>query len=245
MAIETFNRYEYKYLINADTFEKMSSVLLEFMTPDKYNIAGKAYSIANLYYDTNDDFLIRTSLSKPAYKEKLRLRAYGIPNLSDKVFLEIKKKYKGIVNKRRTNIILEDAYFFTEHGYPPKITSIINIQVAKEISQFLKFYPVLPKLYLTYDRFAFFGKENPNLRVSFDTNIRTRRYDLRLEYGNYGEKLLDEGFYLMEIKAGNSIPLWLTKILSDYEIQRRSFSKYGTEFKKHLSDTKMRYVVNG
>lgn len=245
MIAETFNRYEYKYLINESTFEKISDYLLEFLTPDKYNVDGNAYSIANLYYDTNNDFLIRTSLSKPAYKEKLRLRAYGIPSLSDKVFIEIKKKYKGIVNKRRTNIVLEDAYFFTENGYPSKVTSIMNRQVTSEITYFLKVYPAFPKLYLAYDRFAFFGKENSNIRVSFDTNIRTRRYDLRLEYGDYGEKLLDKELYLMEIKAENSIPLWLTKMLSDYEIKRMGFSKYGTEFKKYLSNAEMRCIANG
>lgn len=247
MAIETFNRYEYKYLIDKKFYQKLTDTISDYMEPDKYNIGGKAYTIANIYYDTKDDFLIRTSLSKPAYKEKLRLRSYGVPSLSDMVFLEIKKKYKGIVNKRRTNIILSDAYSFIDKRYLEKDEVFMNHQVVNEICYFLGVYHVVPKVYLAYNRTAFFARDNPELRISFDTNIRTRRYDLRLEYGDYGKDLLDDNLYLMEIKAERSIPLWLTKMLSDYEIKKMSFSKYGTEFKNYLNSTdeEMRIVVNG
>jgi len=200
------------------------------MEPDFHNIGRKPYIISNIYYDTSDDFLIRHSLSKPLYKEKLRLRSYGIPGEEDKVFLEIKKKFNGKVNKRRTKLTLDEAYEFLETGKPPEVKSYMNEQVLKELEYFLQIYDLKPKLYLAYDRIAYFEKNNADLRVSFDMNIRSRRYDLKLENGDFGDLLLDEGMYLMEVKTSLAKPLWLTHMLDELEIRRRSFSKYGTEY---------------
>jgi len=232
MAIEVFNRYEHKYLLDRGTYEKMLAVMDEHMELDVHNENHEPYTIANIYYDTNDDYLIRKSLSKPIYKEKLRLRAYGVPQMSDKVYLEVKKKYRGIVNKRRTTLKLKEAYAFTRTGEEPEIKDYMNKQVVDEIAYFLNTYDLSPKLYLAYDRIAYFEKGNPDLRISFDCNIRSRRYDVQLESGDYGEKLLSDNLYLMEIKTARAVPLWLTRALTEYGIKRRSFSKYGTEYKR-------------
>ena len=235
MAIEVFNRYEHKYIIDRETFEKVLKVMDEHMEIDSHNLNHTPYTIANIYFDTDDDFLIRESLSKPEYKEKLRLRAYGVPHGDTKVFLEIKKKFNGIVNKRRTKLKLFEAYTFVSSGIIPEIKDYMNKQVLSEIEYFLKIYDVKPKLYLAYDRIAYFEKGNADLRISFDMNIRSRRYDLRLEDGDYGEKLLDGDYYLMEVKTSLAKPLWLTHMLSDYGIKRNRFSKYGTEFKNMIN----------
>lgn len=232
MAIEVFNRFEHKYMLDKQTFLKVLSVMDEHMVLDAHNIGHKPYTIANLYFDTPDDYLIRTSLSKPRYKEKLRLRAYGIPTADSKVYLEIKKKVNGLVNKRRTTLTLEEAYRFVASGTPPARKEYMNPQVLCELEYFLKIYDLSPKLYLAYDRIAYFEKDNPDLRISFDQNIRSRRYDLRPEHGDYGEKLLSDDCYLMEVKTSLAKPLWLTRTLSELNIPRRSFSKYGTEFRR-------------
>lgn len=232
VAIEVFNRYEHKYMLDKQTFSKVLDVMDKHMVTDSHNEGHKPYTISNIYFDTEDDFLIRTSLSKPKYKEKLRLRAYGVPNENSKVYLEIKKKFKGIVNKRRTTLRLEEAYSFVESGKIPELREYMNGQVLKEIEYFLQIYDLSPKLYLAYDRIAYFEKDNRDLRISFDMNIRSRRHDLKLESGDFGKKLIDDDFYLMEIKTSLAKPLWLTKMLTDFDIKRRSFSKYGTEFKK-------------
>lgn len=231
MAIEVFNRYEHKYLLNQETYEKVIAVMDAHMELDRYNVDHKPYTITNIYYDTDDNYLIRNSLSKPAYKEKLRLRAYGVPDEDSPVFLEIKKKYKGIVNKRRTTLKLDEAYDFLDTGDAPALQAYMNPQVVREISYFLHIYDLHPKLYLAYDRVAYFEKGNPDLRISFDTNIRSRRNDVRLEAGDFGEALLEKGMYLMEIKTSLAKPLWLVHMLTELNIQRSSFSKYGTEFK--------------
>lgn len=235
MAIEVFNRFEHKYILDYETFKKVISVMDAHMVLDSHNKNHMPYTIANIYYDTDDDYLIRTSLSKPKYKEKLRLRAYGVPKENEKVYLEIKKKYNGIVNKRRTMLLLGEAYDFVKTGIAPVAQSYMNGQVIKEITYFLKVYDLEPRLYLAYDRIAYFEKGNADLRISFDTNIRSRRYDLRLDYDDYGEWLFKENLYLMEIKTSLAKPLWLTDMLTELHIKRRSFSKYGTEFKQYIN----------
>ena len=237
MAIEVFNRYEHKYMLNREQFEKVIKILDEHMVMDSHNENHTPYTIANIYFDTPDDYLIRTSLSKPEYKEKLRLRAYGLPDSDSKVFLEIKKKFNGIVNKRRTKLKLAEAYSFVVTGKAPEPKDYMNTQVLHELEYFLKIYDLSPKLYLAYDRIAYFEKDNKDLRISFDMNIRSRRYDLALEKGDYGEKLLPDGVYLMEIKTSLAKPLWLTHMLADLDIRRTRFSKYGTEFKNMINHT--------
>ena len=230
MAIEVFNRYEHKYILDKNTYEQVVSVMNEKMQCDEHNKNHSVYTISNIYYDTTDDYLIRSSISKPEYKEKLRLRGYGLPNLDSKVFLEKKKKYKGLVNKRRTKIYLKDAYQFIKTGIAPDIKDFMNHQVVNEIAYCLKVYNLVPKLYLAYDRIAYFDKINRDLRISFDMNIRSRRYNLGLECGDYGDKLLSDDVYLMEVKTSMAKPLWLCDLLSDLHVYRTSFSKYGTEY---------------
>ena len=239
MPIEVFNRYEHKYILDRKTFEKVIKSLDEHMIVDYHNEGCKPYTIANVYFDTYDDYLIRNSLSKPEYKEKLRLRSYGVPNEESIVFLEIKKKVRGIVNKRRTGLRLDEAYRFLSSGIPPEPKKYMNAQVLRELEYFLKIYDLVPKLYLAYDRIAYFEKDNNDLRISFDMNIRSRRYDLKLEKGDYGKRLLPENTYLMEIKTSLAKPLWLTNMLTELDIKRERFSKYGTEFKNMINHTEI------
>ncbi len=238
MAIEVFNRFEHKYLLDKNTFEKIISVIDKHMEPDRYNINHRMYTISNIYFDTKDDYLIRQSLQKPVYKEKLRLRAYSTVDLQSEVFLEIKKKYNGIVNKRRTALKLFEAYDFIKTGNLYEIKEYMNSQVVEEIAYFLKCYKVIPKVYLAYDRLAYFERGNPDLRISFDHNIRSRRYNLALEEGDYGKALIDSNTYLMEIKTAAAKPLWLCDILTNFKIRRKNFSKYGTEFRRFMEENK-------
>lgn len=235
MAIEVFNRYEHKYLLSKNEYEEITKIIEEYMELDSHNKDHKLYTISNLYYDTDDDYLIRKSLSKPVYKEKLRLRSYGVPNENSKVFLEIKKKFNGIVNKRRTTLELNEAYDFVKSGEEPVVKDYMNRQVLDEIAYFLKMYDLKPKLYLAYDRIAYFEKGNPDLRISFDCNIRSRREDVELENGDYGKLLLSRDTYIMEIKTSLAKPLWLTEAIAKLNLKRKSFSKYGTEFKNTIN----------
>lgn len=234
MAIEVFNRVEAKYLISDECYERLRERLSEFMEADEHSRNGEYYTICNIYYDTPDNDLIRRSLEKPVYKEKLRLRSYGVVTPEDKVFLEIKKKYKGVVNKRRTKLRLAEAYAFIETKELPKLAPYMNGQVLRELQYMLSRMDLQPALFLSYDRVAMFGKENRDFRVTFDRNITTRRYDLGLHYGIYGDQLLPENQWIMEIKIDKAMPMFMTKLLSELKIYPASFSKYGTEYKRFV-----------
>lgn len=242
MAIEVFNRSEIKYLLTDDMYRRLRPVLEDYMEVDAHSKNGEFYTICNIYYDTEQHDLIRKSIDKPAYKEKLRLRSYGVVGPKDKVFLEIKKKYDGKVNKRRTSLHLEDAnhYMLTKEKPAPK--NYMNRQVFNEIDHLLYRYSLKPMLYLSYDRNAYFGKEEPGFRITFDTNIRTRRRELGLDIGNYGEPLLPQGIWIMEAKAENAFPLWFAKILSDHNLYPTSISKYGTEYQKTILGKKIHMI---
>lgn len=223
----TFKRYEKKYLLNREQYERLQECLKPYIQLDQYGL----HTICNIYYDTDQFDLIRTSIEKPPYKEKLRLRSYGIPQEGGKVFLEIKKKWKGVVYKRRIAMTLEEAENYLEKGKAlPE-----DGQIEREIDYFVKFYHPKPKMYIAYDREAYFGKEDNALRITFDQNIRSREEDLQLELGDAGKLLLDSEYRLMEIKVSGAFPMWLAHILSELEIYPTSFSKYGNIYKQNVS----------
>ncbi len=245
MAIEVFSRYENKYLIDEKTYHFLTSHMNEYMRTDKYNKDNEFYNIANIYYDTENDELIRKSIEKPVYKEKLRLRSYGVPNFSDTVFLEIKKKYKGLVNKRRTKLQLSDAYALVNEGVNPPDYDYINKQVLNEIQYFLSRYKLVPKVYLTYDRRAYFAKDDFDFRVTFDTNIKSRRKEVCLEAGNYGDLLIGNDLWLMEVKSSMAVPVWFSDLLSEAKAFSSSFSKYGTEYKRLVKESNTAKIIKG
>lgn len=227
MVQKVFNRYEKKYLLDRDTYLKMREALEPYMTEDEYGL----HNIRNIYYDTDDYELIRTSIEKPKYKEKFRIRCYGQPDENSNYFLEIKKKYNGLVNKRR--MVLKQGKAVEFLSSPDKRNG--EDQITREISYFLQHYPIKPKLYLAYDRIALFGKEDKSFRITFDQNIRSRDHDLDLRNDQDTTPLLEEGQYLMEVKIGESMPLWFVEILSKLKVFSVSFSKYGNIYKNSVT----------
>lgn len=235
MAIEIFSRVELKYLLSTEDVDALMPLLAENMDCDPYNYGGKTYQISNIYFDTAQNELIIKSLEKPVYKEKLRLRSYGrVENPEQTVFLEIKKKFDGVVYKRRTPFTYNNAISFLEEQKLPE-NEKTNWQVLREIMDLQTRYELLPRVFISYERLAFFGNNNSDFRITLDRNILTRREDLRLDSEIYGTPLLQEGMWLMEAKAFKSFPLWFAKFLSNRKIYSRSFSKYGSEYRIYRS----------
>ncbi|SFU58680.1 VTC domain-containing protein [Clostridium sp. DSM 8431] len=231
MAIKSFKRFEKKYILSREQYEELMLEVLKYMNEDKFCKNGKKYSIFNIYYDTENNDVIRHSIAKPYYKEKLRLRSYSIPkDLNDKVFLELKKKINGIVNKRRVSLTLGQFYDFFNYGKRPELSDYINNQVLNEIEYYLKNNKVQPNVYISYERSAYFGKKDKNFRITFDSNILARRDKLSLEDGKCVYHILDEDKYLMEVKILGAIPMWLVSIFSKLKIYNTHYSKYGNEF---------------
>ncbi len=224
MASQTvFKRYEYKYLISLEQKNAVLKAIEPYMRLDKY---GRT-TIRNIYYDTDTYLLIRRSIEKPTYKEKLRVRSYGPATTDSKVFVELKKKYKSEVFKRRVSLPCNEAMeWIARLNHCHK-----HNQICNEIDYFIDHYKTLhPTVFLSYEREAYFTKEPSNFRVTFDENILVRQEDLDLRGKVYGTPILSKGKTMMEIKCSGGIPLWMTEVLSREKIFKTSFSKYGTAY---------------
>ena len=246
MAIMSFCRYEKKFLVSAETAKRFAEKISDHVSLDPYCIGGKEYSISNIYYDTDQHTVISHSLSKPKYKEKLRVRSYGVPDMDSKVYIELKKKINGLTLKRRATLTLKDSYEYFATGKKPENMKYINRQVLSEVDYYLSVHDVKPMIYVAYDRTAYFANDDRSIRISIDRNVRTRRYDLELNKGDYGEDLLARWVRykkldikdprLIEIKISSSFPLWLVEALSSEQMRMRPFSKYGNEYRMFSND---------
>lgn len=241
--IQVFKRVEKKYLLSEDHYRELYKVLIQHMSEDIYGL----HTICNVYYDTEDHELIRKSIEKPVYKEKLRIRSYGIPCEDDIVFIEIKKKCNGVVYKRRVPFqyhiamnVLDDIISggklygncINEKDNIPY--DYENMQILHEIEYVINHYGLSPKLYIAYDRTAMYSVKEPGLRITFDRNIRTRSENLTLAAGDDGNVILESGKYLMEIKTNGAMPRWLASALSAMKIYPYSFSKYSNAYKREM-----------
>lgn len=223
----SFQRYEKKFILTPEQYRGILPLLEPWMKTDKYG----EYTICNLYYDTDTFDLIRTSVAKPPYKEKFRLRSYGVPGDDDPVFGEIKKKFDGVVYKRRVAAPLTEMERFLAGGE----LSHESPQIQREIRWFLRCHPIRPQVFVGYDRAAYAGKENPVLRLTFDQNIRWRDRELDLRAGDHGRPVLPEERIIMEIKIPQAVPLWLARALGEVEAYPSGFSKIGSCYQLHLA----------
>jgi len=224
MASQTvFRRYELKYMLTRSQKEKILQGMSPYMEPDQY---GRT-TIRNIYFDTDSYRLIRRSIEKPAYKEKLRIRSYHRANPNSTVFVELKKKYNHVVYKRRLPLTEEEAMrWICGEQHCQKAT-----QISAEIDYFLEYYaPLQPTVFLSYEREAYYSKAGDDFRVTFDDNILCRKEDISLTAEVYGTPILPEDCVLMELKCSGGIPLWMTKLLSEERLYKTSFSKYGTAY---------------
>ena len=224
---ENFARVETKYLLTSAQAEAMEAGLvrqgfrrMDFGSP----------RVQSLYYDTADYALIRASLERPAYKEKLRLRTYGEPGTLTMSFLEIKKKYRGVVYKRRTALTLREAAEGLAAGRFPETAG----QTGREILWMNRRYGLRPASVISYDRDAWSSEKEPGVRITFDRNLSFRDWALDLNSRDPGILLLPGDLRLMEIKTGGHLPLWLAALLRETDARRTHFSKYGLAYQQYI-----------
>lgn len=222
----SFQRYEKKYFLTPEQQTRLLPALRQHMQADAYG----QYTLCNTYYDTADWRLIRASLEKPVYKEKLRVRSYGVPEKDGRVFIEIKKKFDGIVYKRRITAATAAAAPFLAGCDDGRTYG----QIGREIACFRDFYRPQPRVFIGYDRTALAGLEEPGLRITFDTHIRWRTAQPELQAGDGGQPLLPDDRILMEVKIPGVCPLWLSRLLSENRLFPISFSKYGTCYREAI-----------
>lgn len=236
MNKKVFKRHELKYIITLQQMNRLIEILGLYMNEDKYFKS----TIRNIYYDTPNFLLIRTSIEKPDYKEKLRVRSYKTVDEDDDVFVELKKKYKKVVYKRREVLPYNAARLFLDKKVLPN-----DLQITKEIAYVLEYYKDLkPAIFLSYDRLAYIGKKEIDFRITFDKNIMWRDYDIDLTKDAYGNLILPSDNVLMEVKTVMGLPRWLLDFLGENNIYKQSFSKYGNVYKEILNKEKEKEEIN-
>ena len=224
--ISVMKRYELKYYLNESQVEYFKNKISEHMKVDKYGLT----SIASIYFDTPDFRLITKSIEKPNYKEKLRLRSYGLAKEGSKTFLEIKRKCDGIVYKRRITLLEDEALDLITNKETKE-----KSQIARELEAFMENYKILePKYLIIYDRLAYY-QDDSDLRITLDMNPRYRTKDLNLHTSLDGTPLLKEKGAILEVKVQHSVPIWLAELLSKGKIYQTSLSKVGTAHKLELA----------
>ena len=241
---KNFRRFEEKYLLTEEKFALLDQQLREYLIPDQFG----RHTICNIYFDTDSFDMISWSLDKPMYKEKFRIRSYGVPSDEDQVFAEIKKKFEKIVYKRRIAATWQEVQDLIQNGRHTHADLSAkgmrqleqqnkrNEQIENEIIWFMKRHQVRPKAFIGYDREAYTVRGEPELRLTLDRNLRYRTTDLDLRKGDQGDLIMPENPIVMEIKYPGTAPVWLSKMLSQLEIFPITFSKYGTCYKRHLLD---------
>ena len=229
--ITAMKRYELKYILTKEQTEAFKESLITHMKEDSYGLT----TIASLYYDTEDYRLIRSSIERTDYKEKIRLRSYGLAQDNSRVFLELKRKAEGIVYKRRIPTTEDDVDKFLNY----KTNICADGQIAREIAYFRGYYDKLvPTCLIIYDRIAYYDP-NSDIRLTIDSNPRYRTSDLNLSTSMEGISLLSDGESILEIKVQDSMPLWLTKVLAQNNIYKTNFSKYGEAYKRILKNSEV------
>ena len=223
----TFKRHEKKYVLTTEKYNILKNELNSFVVPDAYPES----TVCSIYYDSKNYKLIRNSIDKPAYKEKLRIRCYNISEPESEAFVEVKKKYKGIVYKRRIVLKLSEAVNLLNGKTQPAES---DSQIKKEILKFIALYEPEPKVMVSCEREAFVARDDQQLRITFDRNLRWRDHDLDFRHGSDGEPVVNNDMVLMEIKTVDTIPLWLAHILSNCSLYPAAFSKYGTIYKRYI-----------
>ncbi len=229
--IEIFKRVEQKYVLSEDNYNSLMKLIGNHLSKDEYYKSN----ICNIYFDTDNFDLIINSLEKGYYKEKVRLRSYSVPKLEDKVYFEIKSKLDGVVYKRRVTLSLKDYYKYLD-GKLPKSS---NDQIMMELDYVINKYNLKPKYFIAYDRLSYYDKDDESFRITFDENIRSRKDDLRLEYGDSGKLYFNDKKYIMELKCSKGLPMWFISALSTLKIYPNSFSKYGNIYKNSLKEDKL------
>lgn len=229
----TFKRYEEKYLLGPGDYLALRRRLDPYIEPDEYFQS----TVCSVYYDDDSYGLIRRSLEAPVYKEKLRLRSYNVPGPEDEVFVELKKKYRGIVYKRRVSMTARQAADYLAGRAPAPEDG----QMIRELDWFLMQNRPKPRVFIACDRSAYRAKDEPELRITFDENIRWRQTRLDLTAGSQGEPLTRPGQVLMEVKIPGAAPLWLARMFSELKIFPARFSKYGVCYRDNI----LKEIKNG
>lgn len=224
--MDTFRRSELKYLCSDEEAEQFYRKIQEHIHPDLYY----QYTVHSVYLDNDQNMFAIYSLNHPKYKAKLRLRSYSNPLKDDIVYLELKKKWNGIVYKNRIELTYRQAMDYLDYN----VSLSVSNGTTREIDYLLKYANPEQRVTLLYDRTCWQGKDEEDLRITFDRRIRYRMNDISLVETGLEKELL-KNQVMMEIKAEYRYPLWLVHALREMNFKPVSFSKYGNVYRRNFT----------
>lgn len=228
-TIRKFNRFELKYFLPIDKAKEFAKAIKAFLHVDSYGERGR-YAITSLYYDTPNNRFYWEKLDGIKVRRKLRIRHYETKDIlkpEDPVFVEIKQRIDRVTQKRRAKLPYKDAIELCENAIMPEKIHLKDKKTFEEIQSMVLLYRLQPKIITSYFRQAFIGTDyDMGLRITFDTNMRYRDRDLDLTSKNVGKFMLHPNMAIMEIKANESIPYWLTEMIGAHDIRLIRVSKY-------------------
>jgi len=237
VAIEIFRRREQKYVITIQQYKELMSRLSPYMRSDTNGYDGK-YTVTSLYFESADRTIYYETKNKLKYRQKLRLRVYDEVDEFDTAFFEVKQKHKKVVNKRRLRMTVQEANRYLAADLHASLANYktTNNQVLREIHYFRQLYQLYPEMIVSYDRHALHGIEDPELRMTFDFNLRCRKDSLFVQDGSYGDYFIDPNLVILEVKVNDSVPLWLTRILQETQCEQRGASKFCTSLESLVEE---------
>ncbi|HSV86193.1 MAG TPA: polyphosphate polymerase domain-containing protein [Levilinea sp.] len=228
-TIRKFNRFELKYLVSMQQAEAFKQSLLAYLVPDNHGDGQGSYGVTSLYYDGPEYRFYWEKIDGIRFRRKLRIRHYlnGQPLADDQpVYVEIKQRLNRVTQKRRLVLSYQDALrLCNEHQWPQHTTG--DNATAEEIMSMLWQYDLRPASVVTYNRLALVGTDyDIGLRVTFDRDLHCRNHPLTLQDSQSDTLMYPADWCIIEIKANERVPYWLTGEVARHQLSLMRVSKY-------------------
>lgn len=244
--IRRFNRFELKYLLSLDAARRFADALGAYLEPDSYGEGDGRYAVASLYYDSPDYRFYWEKVEGIKYRRKLRIRHYETEaelTSESPVFVEVKQRLDRVTQKRRAQLSYGDALLLcNERTFPnhrPEDRAVIE-----EIHAMVWGYNLRPTSVVSYLRQAFVGTDyDVGLRVTFDTHLCYRAHDLQLHSKQFGHLMVPPDRVIMEVKANERVPYWLTELVGEHNLRLVRVSKYCHSLEVARRVARPRYTI--
>lgn len=226
-ALRRFNRYELKYLVDTSALGRLRADLERRM--DRDELQRVPTRISSLYYDTRGLRFYWEKIDGLRFRRKLRIRVYGPPEAvtdETRVYVEIKQRVNRVTQKRRVALPYATARALCDDRIDPGITGSAEPFVA-EVLSLLHTLDLQPMAITSYFRDGYAGREaDLGLRVTIDQRVSGRNRDFDLTSTTPHRFVLPPNIAVVEVKANERVPHWLTDLAARHELSTVRISKY-------------------
>lgn len=234
-------RYELKFYIPEDLIPHVLEFSKNHTQLDPYtDKKKKEYCVRSLYLDTDDFNFYYEKLDGLKVRKKLRVRVYNEHQENVKGFLEIKRRFENCIFKERMSLPYSEIKKLIKN---PEIQDITfeesrngKLVLGRFIYNVVKFN-LKPTIAVVYERKAYVGKVDPEVRLTLDMNVRIKPVD---EIGEiYTESNLKHILgrnVILELKFNDFMPRWMSNLVKHLSIKPESISKYCSGIDAHLNE---------